>query len=53
VGLNVQFAISVIRDSHSAGHHANFLILPVFWLIWNLLPLTIFAIGWLLQKQGR
>ena len=35
------------------GRHVNFLTLPLYWLLWNVLPLTFFGIGKLLQKQGR
>ena len=53
IGLTMQFAIGVAHDAYATGHHPNFLTLPLFWLMWNLLPLTFFAIGKLLKKQGR
>ena len=34
-------------------HHIEFATLQLYWLTWNLLPLTLFAIGKLLQRQGK
>jgi hypothetical protein len=53
IGLTIQFIQGVLRDFYANGDHPNFLTLPLYWLIWNLLPLTLFGIGKLLQKQGR
>jgi len=52
IGLTFEFARSVWLDSLN-GHHINFAVLPLYWLMWNVLPLILFAIGKLLQKQGR
>ena len=52
IGLTIQFIQGVLRDFYANGDRPNFLTLPLYWLIWNLLPLTLFGIGKLLQKQG-
>jgi len=53
VGLNLEFVYTVWLDVYVNDHRANFATLPPYWLLWNLLPLTIFGIGRLLRQQGR
>ena len=53
VGMNLEFAHGVWLNVYVNDHRPNFLTLPLCWLLWNLLPLTIFGIGRLLRKQGR
>ena len=53
IGLTFEFAQGVWLDINVSGRHVNFVTLPLFLLLWNLLPLTIFGIGKFLQKQGR
>ena len=48
-----EYPVNVVRDIDATGHHPNFLTLPLFCALWNLLLFTIFAIGKLLQKQGK
>ena len=53
VGMSSEFVRAVWLDVNLNGRHVNFLTLPFYWLLWNLLPLTFFGIGKVLQKQGR
>jgi hypothetical protein len=53
VGLSFEFVQGVWLEVNVNGRHVNFLTLPLYWLLWNVLPLTFFGIGKLLQKQGR
>ncbi len=53
IGLSFEFARGVWLDINVNGRHVNFVVLPEYLLLWNLLPLTIFGVGKLLQKQGR
>jgi hypothetical protein len=52
IGLTLEFGHGVWLDSLN-GRHINFAVLPLYWFIWNLFPLMLFAIGKLLQRQGR
>jgi hypothetical protein len=52
IGLTFEFAQGAWLDDLD-GRHIRFAILPFYWLMWNLLPLILFAIGKLLQRQGR
>jgi hypothetical protein len=53
VGLNLEFIHTMWRGAYVNDHRVNFATLPLYWLLWNLLPLTICGIGRLLRKQGR
>lgn len=53
IGLTLEFVKSVWIDVYVNGHQPNFLLLPIFLVGWNLLPLTFFAISRVLQKQGK
>jgi len=53
VASNLEFIHTVWLDVYVNGHRVNFATLPLYWLLWNLLPLTIFGIGRRLRKQGR
>jgi hypothetical protein len=53
VGLNLEFIHTVWLDAFVNDHRVNFATLPLYWLLWNLFPLTIFGIGRLLRKQGK
>jgi hypothetical protein len=49
VGLSAQFFAIVLRR-----HEYNHLLSLLFtWLLWLLLPITLFAIGALLKRNGR
>ncbi len=52
VGFNLEFIKTVWLDVYVSGHHPDFAALPVFWLLWNLFPLTIFGIAKLLKERG-
>ena len=51
-GLSLEFVENVWLEINN-GRHINFATLPLYWLLWNLLPLTFFGISTLLKKQGR
>ena len=51
--MTIQFVIGVLRGFYVNGHPPNFLMLPLYWLIWNLLPFAILCVGRLLRSQGR
>ena len=52
IGFTFEFAHRVWLDSLN-GRHVKFGVLPFYWLAWNLLPFTLFAIGTLLRRQGK
>jgi hypothetical protein len=53
-GVQVEFFRLVFRDVEANGSHgAKFFALPLYWLLWNALPVILFAISSLLKKQGR
>ena len=54
IGVQIEFFQLVLRDIHANGlRGVNFVAMPLYWLLWNILPFTLFAIGRLLKKQGR
>ena len=53
VGFTFEFAKSVWMDTEVNGNRLNLLSLPLLLLVWNVLPLTFFAISKLLQRQGK
>jgi hypothetical protein len=53
VGMNLEFIHTVWRDIYVNYHRPAFITLPLYWLLWNVLPLTLFGLARLLRKQGR
>jgi hypothetical protein len=52
-GFTFVFLQRVWLENSLNWRHIEFATLPFYWLMWNLLPLTLFAIGKLLQRQGK
>jgi len=52
-GFNFEFLRTVWLDVYVSEHRLNLATLPLYWLLWNLLPLTIFGVSRLLHKQGK
>jgi hypothetical protein len=52
IGLSFEFVRGVWLANVNR-RHVDFVTLPLYWLLWNLLPLTFFGIGKLLRKQGK
>ena len=53
IGFTFEFVQRAWLENSLNWHHIEFATLPLYWLTWNLLPLTLFAIGKLLQRQGK
>ena len=53
IGLTIEFLQRVWLDFNVNQHHVKIATLPLYWMLWNLLPLTLFGIGKVLQRQGR
>ena len=53
VAFTVVFVHRVWLESSRNWRHIEFATLLFYLAVWNLLPLTFFAIGKLLQKQGK
>jgi len=45
VGLSFEFVQGVWLEVNVNGRHVNFLTLPLYWLLWNVLPLTFLESG--------
>ena len=52
IGFTFEFAHRVWLEIVN-GRRVNFGALPFYWLLWNLLPLTLLAIGRLVRRQGK
>jgi hypothetical protein len=53
MGMTIEFALSIWHDIYMNGNRVSLVTLPLYGLLWNVLPLIVFGIGKFLQKQGR